>query len=60
MDEKIKTSLHCFPAKEKCNMKKALFDWPIVLQYEVNNHVCKISEHVLSIKINWTLEVSTL
>ena len=52
MDEKIKTSLHCFPAKEKCNMKKALFDWPIVLQYEVNNHVCKISEHVLSIKIN--------
>ena len=35
MDEKIKTSPHCFPAKEKCNMKKALFDWPIVLQYEV-------------------------
>ena len=52
MDEKIKTSPHCFPAKEKCNMKKALFDWPIVLQYEVNNYVCKISEHVLFIKIN--------
>ena len=60
MDEKIKTSPHCFPAKEKCNMKKALFDWPIVLQYEVNNYVCKISEHVLFIKINWTLEVSTV
>ena len=52
MDEKIKTSPHCFPTKEKCNMKKALFDWPIVLQYEVNNYVCKITERVLSIKIN--------
>ena len=25
----------CFPAKENCNIEKALFDWPIVLQYEV-------------------------
>ena len=32
MDEKIKT---CFPAKENSNVEKALFDWPIVLQYDV-------------------------
>ena len=24
-----------FPAKENLNMEKALFDWPIVLQYDV-------------------------
>ena len=24
-----------FPAKENSNMEKALFDWPIVLQYDV-------------------------
>jgi len=34
MDEKIKTWLLRFPAKENPNMEKALFDWPIVLQYE--------------------------
>jgi len=28
-------SLFSIPAKENCNMEKALFDWPIVLQYEV-------------------------
>ena len=25
----------CFPAKENPNMEKELFDWPIVLQYDV-------------------------
>ena len=35
MDEKIKTWLLRFPAKENPNMEKALFDWPIVLQYDV-------------------------
>ena len=35
MDEKIKTWTLRFPAKETPNMEKALFDWPIVLQYEV-------------------------
>ena len=35
MDEKIKTWTLRFPAKEKPNMERALFDWPIVLQYEV-------------------------
>ena len=35
MDEKIKTWTLCFPTKESPNMEKALFDWPIVLQYNV-------------------------
>ena len=35
MDEKIKTWPLRFPAKENPNMEKALFDWPIVLQYDV-------------------------
>ena len=35
MDEKIKTWPLHFPAKENPNMQKALFDWPIVLQYDV-------------------------
>ena len=35
MDEKIKTWNLRFPAKENPNMEKALFDWPIVLQYDV-------------------------
>ena len=35
MDKKIKTlPLHFF-AKENPHMKKALFDWPIMLQYDV-------------------------
>ena len=35
MDQKIKTWTLRFPAKENPNMEKALFDWPIVLQYDV-------------------------
>jgi len=35
MDEKIKTWTLRFPAKENPNMEKALFDWPVVLQYDV-------------------------
>ena len=35
MDEKIKTWTLRFPAKENPNMEKALFQWPVVLQYEV-------------------------
>ena len=34
MNEKIKTWTLLFPAKENPNVKKALFDWPIVLQYD--------------------------
>ena len=35
INEKIKTWTVRFPAKENPNMVKALFDWPIVLQYDV-------------------------
>ena len=35
MDEKIKTWTLPLSAKENPNMEKALFDWPIVLQYNV-------------------------
>ena len=35
MGEKIKTWSLRFSAKENPNMEKALFDWPIVLQYDV-------------------------
>ena len=35
MDGKIKTWTNRFPAKENPNMEKALFDWPVVLQYDV-------------------------
>ena len=35
MDEKIKTWPLRFPAKENPHMEKTLFDWPIVLQYNV-------------------------
>ena len=35
MEEKIKTWTLRFPAKENPNMEKALFDRPIVLQYDV-------------------------
>ena len=36
MDKKIKTSPLHFPTKENPHiMKKALFDWPIMLQYDV-------------------------
>ena len=35
MDQKIKTWTLRFPAKENPNMQKAVFDGPIVLQYDV-------------------------
>ena len=35
VDEQIKTWPLRFPAQENPNMEKALFDWPIVLQYDV-------------------------
>ena len=39
MDEKTKTWTLRFPAKENPNMEKALFDWPIVLQYDVKRSI---------------------
>ena len=35
MDEKNKTWTLRFPAKENRNMEEALFEWPIVSQYDV-------------------------
>ena len=35
MDKDITTWPLRFPAKENPNMEEALFDWPIVLQYDV-------------------------
>ena len=35
MGEKIKTRPLRFLPKENPNMEKALFDWPIILQYDV-------------------------
>ena len=35
MDENIKTWTLRFPPKENSNTEKALFHWPIVLQYDV-------------------------
>ena len=35
-DEKIKTWTLFFLAKENPNVEKALFDWPTVLQHDVN------------------------
>ena len=43
MDEKTKTWPLCFPAKENSNMEKTLFDWPIVLQFDVKTKYRLIS-----------------
>ena len=50
MDEKIKTWTLRFPAKENPNMEKALFDWPIVLQYDVKAKYRLISRKYSSMK----------
>ena len=50
MDEKIKTWTLCFPAKENPNMEKALFDWPIVLQYDVKAKYRLSSRRFLGMK----------
>ena len=50
MDEKIKTWTLRFPAKENPNMEKALFDWPIVWQYDVKAKYRLISRKYWSMK----------
>ena len=58
MDEKNKTWTLRFPAKENPNMEKALFDWPIVLQYDVKAISRKFFGHEIVLKIDLTwLEV---
>ena len=47
--EKIKKWTLRFPAKENPNMVKALFDWPIVLQYDVKAKHRLISRKFLGI-----------
>ena len=51
MDEKIKTWTLRFPAKENPNMEKALFDWPIVLQYDVKAKYRLISRKFSGMKV---------
>ena len=47
MDKKVKTWPLPFPAKKNPNMEKALFDWPIVLQYDVRAKYGLISRKFL-------------
>ena len=51
MDEKIKTWTLRFPAKENPNMEKALFDWPIVLQYDVEAKYRLISRKYFGLEV---------
>ena len=50
MDKKIKTWSLRFPVKENPNMEKALFDWPIVLQYDVKAKYRLISRKFSDVK----------
>ena len=50
MDEKIKTWPLHFPATENLNMRKTLFDWPIVLQYDVKAKLRLISRKFSGMK----------
>ena len=50
IDEKIKTWTLRLPAKENPNMGKALFDWPMVLQYDVKAKYGLISRKFSSMK----------
>ena len=50
MDKKTKTWPLCFPAKENPNMEKALFDWPMVLQYDVKAKYRMISRKFSGMK----------
>ena len=51
MDEKIKTWTLRFPAKENPYIEKALFDWPIVLQYDVKAKYRLISRKFFGMKL---------
>ena len=51
MDEKIKTWTLRFPAKENPSMERALFDWPIVLQYDVKAKYRLISRKFFGLEV---------
>ena len=50
MDEKMQTWPLRFPAKENPSMEKALFDWPIVLQFDVKGKYRLISRKFSGMK----------
>ena len=50
MDEKIKPWTVCFLARENPNIEKALFNWPIVLQYDVKAKYRLISRNFSGMK----------
>ena len=50
MGEKIKTWTLRFPAKENPNKGKALFEWPIALQYDVKAKYRMISRKFSGMK----------
>ena len=51
MDEKIKTWPLNFQPQKNTNMEKALFDWPIVLQYDVKAKYRLISRKLSGMKL---------
>ena len=53
MDEKIKRCTLRFPAKEDPYVEKALFDWPIVFQYDL-----KVKYRLISGKFSGIKECS--
>ena len=52
MDETIKTRPLRSPAKDNPNMENALFDWPIVLQYDVKAKYQLISRKFSGMKVS--------
>ena len=50
MGEKIKTWTLHFPAKENPNMKKELFNWPILLQHDLKAKYWLFSKKFLGMK----------
>ena len=50
VDEKIKTWLLCFPARENPNMEKGLLDWSIVLEYDIKPKYWLISRKFSGMK----------
>ena len=54
VDEKIKTWPLRFLAKENPNMGKALFDWPVMLQYDVKAKYRLISREFFGREVFFT------
>ena len=52
MDEKIKKCPVRFPTKENPNMENALFDWPMVLQYDIKAKYRLISRKFSGMKFS--------